>query len=526
MTGKSEKKAIIYCRVSSKKQAKEGNGLESQEAMCRDYADRKGYHVVSVFSDDLTGKTANRGGLKEMLAFLRASKSEIIVLIDDLNRLARSLRTHYAIRDAVAKAGGKLESPKRVYADDPDDDLLEIMEAAFASEHRRKNAEQAKDRMKGRMLNGFWVFHAPLGYRYEKSPTGGSVLVRVEPVASIIGEALNGYASGRFNSRAEVKRFMESHSGFPLCRHGFLTNEQANRILTNPVYAGYVESKMWGVSLRKGHHEGVISLETFQRNQDRLAGKTYAPARVDVSEDFPLRGFVTCGCCNHSMTANWVQGRNKKFPYYICRHRGCEKFGKSVARGKIEDAYEALLRALTPSHELVELLAGLFRLRWDERAKTRKDEAATLKLEVAATEKKIGQFLERIVESDSPAVIGAYERKVEELEREKLVLAEKSARCGTVAKDYDASFQTAFSFLSSPWNLWENGTLEDRRIALKLTLDSHLEYDWNEGVQTAEISLPFKALQDDSDRKAVMAGGVGFEPTVGANPRRFSRPLP
>ena len=194
MTGKSEKKAIIYCRVSSKKQAKEGNGLESQEAMCRDYADRKGYHVVSVFSDDLTGKTANRGGLKEMLAFLRASKSEIIVLIDDLNRLARSLRTHYAIRDAVAKAGGKLESPKRVYADDPDDDLLEIMEAAFASEHRRKNAEQAKDRMKGRMLNGFWVFHAPLGYRYEKSPTGGSVLVRVEPVASIIGEALNGYA--------------------------------------------------------------------------------------------------------------------------------------------------------------------------------------------------------------------------------------------------------------------------------------------------------------------------------------------
>jgi hypothetical protein len=35
------------------------------------------------------------------------------------------------------------------------------------------------------------VFHAPLGYRYKKSPAGGSILVRVEPVASIIGEALN-----------------------------------------------------------------------------------------------------------------------------------------------------------------------------------------------------------------------------------------------------------------------------------------------------------------------------------------------
>ena len=492
-----EKKAVIYCRVSTKRQTKEGNGLESQEAMCRDYADRKGYNVVAVFRDDLTGKTVNRNGLKELLAFLKASKRErTIVLIDDLNRLARSVRTHYAIRDAISTVGGMLESPRRVYADDPDDDLLEIMEAAFASEHRRKNAEQAKDRMKGRMLGGYWVFHAPLGYRYEKSPAGGSILVRVEPVASIIGEALNGYASGRFNSRAEVKRFMESHSGFPVCRHGFLTNEQANRILTNPVYAGYVESKMWGVSLRKGQHEGVISLETFQRNQDRLSGKTYAAARVDVSADFPLRGFVCCGECNHPMTANWVQGRNGKYPYYVCRHRGCEKFGKSVARSKIESAYETLLRALTPSHELVELLSGLFRLRWDERAKSRKDEVATLKQEIVATDKRIGQFLERIVESDSPAVIDAYERKVEELQREKLVLAEKTTRCGTVAKDYDETFQTAFSFLSNPWNLWENGTFEDRRIVLKLTLASHLEYDWNQGVQTADISLPFKALEE------------------------------
>ena len=526
MIGSAEKKAVIYCRVSTKKQAKEGNGLESQEAMCREYADRKGYGVVAVFRDDLTGKTADRNGLKELLSFLKAAKKETIVLIDDLNRLARSVRTHYAIRDAISTVGGKLESPRRVYASDPDDDLLEIMEAAFASEHRRKNAEQAKDRMRGRLLGGFWVFHAPLGYRYQKSPAGGSVLVRVEPVASIIGEALNGYASGRFNSRAEVKRFMESHAGFPVCRHGFLTNEQANRILTNPVYAGYVESKIWGVSLRKGQHEGVISLETFQRNQERLSGKAYAPARVDVSADFPLRGFVTCGECSHPMTANWVQGRNKKFPYYVCRHRGCAKFGKSVARAKVEDGYEALLRNLTPRHELVDLLAGLLRLRWDERAKRRKEEIVTFKSELAATEKKIGQFLERIVESDSPAVIGAYERKVEELEREKLVLAEKTARCGTVAKDYDETFQTAFTFLSNPWSLWENGSLEDRRIVLRLTLNSHLQYDWNEGVQTPEISLPFKVLSDAAASGAVMADRVGFEPTVGFHLRRFSRPLP
>src|SRR3546814_2660868 len=47
--------------------------------------------------------------------------------------------------------------------------------------------------------------------------------------SSIIQEGLEGYASGRFNSKAEVKRFFKSHAGFPVTRHGHLTNEQANR---------------------------------------------------------------------------------------------------------------------------------------------------------------------------------------------------------------------------------------------------------------------------------------------------------
>ena len=77
-----------------------------------------------------------------------------------------------------------------------------------------------------------------------------------------------------------------------------------------------------------------------------------------------------------------------------------------------------------------------------------KEEKASLKLKAAAVEKKIGGLLERIIESESGTVISAYERKVEELEREKLVLKEKTARCGTVARDFDDTFRTAFVCLS------------------------------------------------------------------------------
>ncbi len=40
------RKAVIYCRVSSPKQVKEGHGLQSQETRCREYAKHKGYKVI------------------------------------------------------------------------------------------------------------------------------------------------------------------------------------------------------------------------------------------------------------------------------------------------------------------------------------------------------------------------------------------------------------------------------------------------------------------------------------------------
>ena len=43
-----QKQAVVYCRVSSIKQTKDGDGLRSQETRCRDFATRKGYVVTDV----------------------------------------------------------------------------------------------------------------------------------------------------------------------------------------------------------------------------------------------------------------------------------------------------------------------------------------------------------------------------------------------------------------------------------------------------------------------------------------------
>ncbi|MFB2553038.1 recombinase family protein [Ensifer soli] len=55
MTPFQRQKAVLYCRVSSAKQRIDGHGLASQERRCRDYAAMKGYEVVEVFRDDVSG---------------------------------------------------------------------------------------------------------------------------------------------------------------------------------------------------------------------------------------------------------------------------------------------------------------------------------------------------------------------------------------------------------------------------------------------------------------------------------------
>lgn len=63
--------AVIYCRVSGKKQVSQGDGLGSQETRCKEYASYKGQKVLKVFTDDMTGGNTSRPGMQAMLAFLK-----------------------------------------------------------------------------------------------------------------------------------------------------------------------------------------------------------------------------------------------------------------------------------------------------------------------------------------------------------------------------------------------------------------------------------------------------------------------
>ena len=506
--------AIIYCRVSSKKQVSDGNGLASQEAACREYAEAKGYTVKAVICDDLTGKSDQRGGLKAMIAALQQSKDTTIVIIDDLNRLARSVRTHLTIRDAIAAAGGKLESPKRVFADDPEDDILEVIEAAFAGEHRRKNAEQTRARMRARCLNGYWCLQLPHGYKYYKVKGQGALVERDEPVASIVQNALESFACGHLQTQADVARFLQSQPDFPKRSTGRVPDQMANNILTNPLYAGYVEVPNWDVSLRPGHHPALIDFETFQTIQKRLNGPTKGIVRKDNSADFPLRGFVECGDCGKPLTSCWAKGKKQRHAYYHCFNRDCSMYGKSIRRDQIEGDFADLLRQMRPSQNLFVLSHKIMRSLWQRRVDAADERKASLRAQLRDSQKEIDRLVERTLDTDSETLLRAYEKRIQETERKRAELEAALAKCGKPTADFDSAFRTAMTFLANPHKLWDSERLEHKRMVLQLAFSRRPQYVRKSGFRTPSTAQPFALLSQMDGGGEKLARPAGFEPAA------------
>ncbi len=513
--------AIVYCRVSSKKQELDGDGNGSQEHLCRNHAAKLGVPVEAVYTDSKSGfgDYMERPGMVGVLRHLKANRlKRYVVIFDDLKRFARRTRFYWELRDRLAEDfGAVVDSPNFRFEDSPEGRHHETITVAGGELEREQLRRQAIQKMTARVERGYAVTAAPVGYEYRSVKRSGRILFPKEPEASIVREALEGYACGRFESQAEVQRFLESRPEFPRDRKGRVHNPRVTEMLKRPIYAGLVSAPYWNVSLRKGVHEGLISVETFNMIQDRLVGKKRAPARADFNPDFPLRGFVAC-TCGTMLTAGWTKGRDRHYPYYFCYNRACTHYGRSIKRDALEGKFAVLMESVQPPAGVFRAARHMFEDAWNARIAASDTDAKAMQTSLLSADRQIQQLLDRVVDTESAAVAKAYEERIEGLQAEKLAIAEKLQRVDKPKLNFESAVRTAMNFLENPMKLWSSDRIEQKRLALRLTFAQHLEFDRETGFRTAHLSLPFKALAAISEpflgSIQGMVGAAGIEPAT------------
>ena len=88
---KQGKNCLIYCRVSTDKQAQYNESLGQQEKICGEIAERHGLNILGVYRETESGrKKEDRKRLTALLTFIEENKGLINYLIfRDIDRLTR-----------------------------------------------------------------------------------------------------------------------------------------------------------------------------------------------------------------------------------------------------------------------------------------------------------------------------------------------------------------------------------------------------------------------------------------------------
>lgn len=364
--------ALLYRRVSTDEQAREGLSLAAQRADTRRYALRRGWIVGDEYQDVLSGTRDDRPGYLALLAEarqLRAADVPVVVVVKWLDRFGRSVldrarrgEEFRLLRIPVhsTQEGGLLP------------DLVSNLLAAVAEEEVRRLRERVAASRRHVAAGGWYLPGGPpWGYRWrpatphERHLGAPGRVLDVDPLqAPSVREAWKRVARGD-SIRATAKWVQQQPAAARGGRH--LGPPALRRILGSPVYIGRAPSAADGAHGPRQRWPALVSEAHWTRVQERIA--TFAPARRGVRPPALLVGLIRCQLCGARMQRIW---QTRHAPQYACAGRqmgagapkpGC---GGSAIAAEVDravlDAVDTLLAPIqerTPAQE-----AGL-RQRWD-----------------------------------------------------------------------------------------------------------------------------------------------------------------
>ena len=349
----SLKQAVLYARVSSKEQEKEGYSIPAQLKLLKDYAAAQGFAVSQEYVDVETAKATGRAAFGEMVAWLKAHPSVRLLLVEKTDRLYRNLKDWVTIDELeieihFPKEGVVLSRDSR-----SSEKFMHGIKVLMAKNYIDNLSEEARKGQQEKAEQGIWPTKTPLGYRNVPGPDGKRIIAVDPEVAPMVAKLFDWYATGGLSLKDVARK--AAAEGFCYPRSGNrLPVSTIQTILRNRLYTGWFE---WNGKLHEGRHEAVVSPELWERVQGVLDGR-HASKHRRMTHDFAFSGLISCARCGCSVVG---EIKKQKYIYYHCTGYADKCQGKpSACRSKyvreevLEQQFTQLLGRLHFDEEVLE----------------------------------------------------------------------------------------------------------------------------------------------------------------------------
>jgi site-specific DNA recombinase len=333
------KRAVVYARVSDRKQAARDLPVESQIEACRRRAVELGATVLQVYRDDgISGRTDHRPGFRDAIEHAVSCQADYL-LVWDSARFARDQFTALDYKRRLDAAGVRLVyAAMHIDRTTEEGWLADSFQQIIDEAKSRATSRDTKRSMIQAARAGYWMGgRVPFGYRAELVPGSKRRHLVSDPDEAPVVMQIFEYSARGLGAFAIASAL--NAQGLTLRGRPWGKSTVAH-MLASEVYMGIVVYNRFDRKegrerpedewIRVPSHEALVTPERFQEVQ--AAVSTRAP-EIDQSPgntERPFAGLIRCACGAGMRVASGTGRNGRAYYYYACGGRqrglqGCEQ---------------------------------------------------------------------------------------------------------------------------------------------------------------------------------------------------------
>lgn len=468
--------AIIFARVSSKRQKDEGISLEVQEENTTQYCKENGLKVIARYSIDESSTHGDRAVFHEMINFAAKCEGKVAIVVAYVDRLQRLPEDSYYVESLRRSGKVEIHFIKERLIITKDSAATELtfwnMFVMFANAQVNSQTDKVKASLAKNWSLGKWQGTAPLGYLNKKDDDNKSIIV-VDPVrAPIIKRLYQEYATGLHTIKSVwcLAKELGLYTRVKKKKGCFVTRNTVYEILTNPFYYGEMCVKG---ELIPHIYEQLVSKELFNKVQEVFV-KNGTHNRTNIKEiaknSYTFRKMIRCKECGCLITPEKkIKRSGREYVYLRCGHSK-EICHQGVVNEKdiVEQLKTEVLDKLTLPLPLQEVLKNQLLKNLNDTSQFNAMFKAKITNKINELKVKEDNLLDFYLEGKLPQ--STYETKKAAIDKEIEELKATAEKYRTIDSDMKKTVEKVISTTVNISNIFDKATPDKQNQLLRLLI--------------------------------------------------------